>query len=264
MKLSIITCTLNSEKHLQKCIDSIIKQNLNPNDFEHIFVDAYSTDKTMDIIKKYQSENTSYTIKIIQQEPKWAYNGMNTGIEKAKGKYIYLLNSDDYIYEDWLKSMLSYTIDNDIEFCFWNTRYVNSTWKKIWILKPNAILKFLFYLWKYKFGLLLYHYCCPQSTIYTKEIHNKVGYYNESYKFLSDWEFSIKACSDKFKVAYYDSDISCFLVHEWSLTSNKSNREKMYGEAISIGNKYFGYWLWDIRTFIIKKIKFILWFFAKK
>ncbi|MBR4633566.1 glycosyltransferase family 2 protein [bacterium] len=68
MKLSIITCTYNREKCLQQCIDSVIAQNLDLNTYEHIFVDAYSKDKTKTIIKNYMAKYKN--VRLIEREPK--------------------------------------------------------------------------------------------------------------------------------------------------------------------------------------------------
>jgi glycosyltransferase involved in cell wall biosynthesis len=68
MKLSIITCTYNSEKYLQECIDSVVAQNLDIHEYEHIFVDAYSTDKTKKIIVEYKKKYSN--VRLIEREPK--------------------------------------------------------------------------------------------------------------------------------------------------------------------------------------------------
>jgi glycosyltransferase involved in cell wall biosynthesis len=68
MKLSIITCTYNSEKYIQECINSVIAQNLDKDDYEHIFVDAYSTDKTKDIIAQYMKKYSN--VELIERKPK--------------------------------------------------------------------------------------------------------------------------------------------------------------------------------------------------
>gem|GEM_PF-1669444 len=69
MKLSIITCTYNSEKYLAGCIQSLITQNLNVNDFEHIFVDAFSSDSTINIINEYKNNHTTHNINLIRSKP---------------------------------------------------------------------------------------------------------------------------------------------------------------------------------------------------
>lgn len=75
-RLSIITCTWNSEKYLQECIDSVKNQSWNLK-IEHIFVDGFSTDKTLEIIQSYQKEcKDRIDVKILQSSPKGVYNAM--------------------------------------------------------------------------------------------------------------------------------------------------------------------------------------------
>jgi len=51
MKFSIISATLNSEKHIPSCLDSISYQTYK--NIEHIIIDGKSTDKTLEIINKH-------------------------------------------------------------------------------------------------------------------------------------------------------------------------------------------------------------------
>lgn len=76
MKLSIITCTYNSEKYLPEAMASIASQN-NGIDYEHIFVDGMSSDTTCDIIKKYAANNPTVGVILEQRNPKGIYNAMN-------------------------------------------------------------------------------------------------------------------------------------------------------------------------------------------
>ena len=59
MKISLITVTYNSERYLEECILSVIKQNYK--NIEHIIVDGKSTDSTVSIIERY-SPNISHWI----------------------------------------------------------------------------------------------------------------------------------------------------------------------------------------------------------
>lgn len=262
MKISIITCTYDSATTIEKCIESVFSQWFKENEYEHIFVDAYSKDATIDIIKKRY--HNKYNYKIISAEPKWAYNAMNLGIKEAKWTYIYLLNSDDCIYKKWLSSLLSYAIENDHDFCFGNTRYVDEKGNLIRTMKPKKFYPRFLKKKLYKCLLLISHYCCPQATVYKKAIHNRLWAYNESYRLLSDREFSIKVSKSEYRSQYTDIDVCDFLVHESSLTSDKKNLKRMYNEWTVIANKYFGRWMGDIRTWIVKTIRFILWFFHKQ
>lgn len=260
MKLTIITCTYNSESTIEKCIDSVFFQWFDDKEYEHIFIDANSTDKTINIIKKKYNNKTNYTI--VSSKPKWAYNAMNIGISHAKWKYIYLLNSDDAIHNRWLALLLLGAIKKDSDFCFWNARYIDIHNKLIRTLPSNFIP---FFLKKklYKNLLFVFHYCCPQSTVYKKTLHDTLWVYNESYKFLSDREFSIKVASSRYRTNYIDIDVCDFLVHNWSLTSNKDNHKKIYEEVSSIVNKYFIYGLGNLRVWLVKLVRFFLCFFNK-
>ena len=256
MKLTIITCTYNSESTIKKCIDSVVFQWLDSDEYEHIFVDANSTDKTIDIINKEYHNKNNYTI--LSSKPQWAYNAMNIWISHAKWSYIYLLNSDDAIYTQGLSTLFAYTIKNNSDFCFGNTRYVDNHNILLRTIKPKMIFPFFMSPKLYKSALFLMHYCCPQATIYKKTLHQTVWSYNESYKFLSDREFSIKVSWWNYRSHYMDIDVCEFLVHSNSLTSNKDNTYKMNTESIQIINHHFWYGLWILRLYLIKGIKTIL------
>jgi len=87
---SIITCTKNSAKFLNTCLESVKVQTFR--DFEHIIVDGHSTDDSKQILAKY-------SINIISTLPRGIANAMNIGLGRAKGQYIYFLNSDDSFYD---------------------------------------------------------------------------------------------------------------------------------------------------------------------
>jgi glycosyltransferase involved in cell wall biosynthesis len=76
---SIITATLNSEKFLRDNIESVKKQTFQ--DFEHIFIDGFSNDATVEIIKEYQRERGESKVKIFQYPPKGVTDAFNKGIQ---------------------------------------------------------------------------------------------------------------------------------------------------------------------------------------
>ncbi len=95
-KISVITVTYNSERFLEGCIKSVIKQNY-PN-LEYIIIDGGSTDGTLDIIKKYE-KYISYWISEPDQGPP---DASNKGIKVATGDLVNLLNSDDLYVDNTL------------------------------------------------------------------------------------------------------------------------------------------------------------------
>ena len=89
MKVSIITVSLNSEKTIEKTINSVISQD--HKNIEYIIIDGGSKDNTLEIVNKYKSSIT----KIISEKDKGIYDGINKGIQIATGDIISLIHSND-------------------------------------------------------------------------------------------------------------------------------------------------------------------------
>jgi GT2 family glycosyltransferase len=89
MKISVITCTWNSEPWLAEAIDSVRTQD-HPG-VEHIFVDGGSTDRTLEIIASY-----GCATKVLENIQGGISRAMNEGAKVATGDVIAHLHSDDY------------------------------------------------------------------------------------------------------------------------------------------------------------------------
>ncbi len=92
----------NAEKYLSEAIDSIIRQTYK--NYELICIDDGSTDSSLKIMQQYAHADNR--IKVFEQRNKYAGVARNNGMDKASGKYIMFLDSDD-VFE---KNMLSYLV----------------------------------------------------------------------------------------------------------------------------------------------------------
>ncbi len=90
MKISIVTPVYNGEKFIEHCIMSIKKQKFT--DYEHIIVDGGSTDRTIEIIKKYEG---SYPMKYISEPDGGMYDAVCKGFDMSTGDIMAWLNYDD-------------------------------------------------------------------------------------------------------------------------------------------------------------------------
>lgn len=86
IEISIICPTYNEEKYIEKCISTMLQQDISKDDFEMLFVDGRSTDKTREIIKDYQKEHPF--IQLIDNPEKTVPFAMNYGIKAANGEII--------------------------------------------------------------------------------------------------------------------------------------------------------------------------------
>ncbi|UZD23039.1 glycosyltransferase family 2 protein [Algoriphagus halophytocola] len=115
MLVSIITPVHNAYSHIEDTIQSVLNQTFS--DWELILVDDYSTDRGMHILNKY--EQLDSRIHIYEN----SYNlgaalSRNRGIEKAQGRYIAFLDSDDLWEPTKLEEQVKFMQDNNYAFTF--------------------------------------------------------------------------------------------------------------------------------------------------
>lgn len=97
-KVSIIVPVYNSEKYLERCLDSLVMQTLE--DIEIICINDGSTDKSLEILEEYGSN-----IVVINQENQGQSIARNKGIDIAKGEYIGFIDSDDWVDVDYFEKL---------------------------------------------------------------------------------------------------------------------------------------------------------------
>lgn len=113
MKLSIITINYNNAEGLRKTVKSVMKQTYH--DFEYIIVDGASTDGSVEVIREYENQLhiTHSTIHLLWSSEKdnGIYDAMNRGIRKAKGEYTLMLNSGDYLVDEYVLERMVIELD---------------------------------------------------------------------------------------------------------------------------------------------------------
>lgn len=109
--ISVIVPVYNVEKYVGQCIDSIINQTYK--NLEIILVDDGSTDNSGKICDEYAKKDNR--IKVIHKENEGVVIARSLGMEKARGKYLGLVDGDDWIestmYYDMIKIMKKYNVD---------------------------------------------------------------------------------------------------------------------------------------------------------
>ena len=113
--VSIITPVFNAEKFLPKTIDSVLAQTYVH--WEHILVDDCSTDQSKDLIKAFCEKDDRIKYHCLEKNS-GAGVARNTAIEKASGRYIAFLDSDDLWYPTKLERQLTFMEDNGYSFTF--------------------------------------------------------------------------------------------------------------------------------------------------
>ena len=110
--ITIITVVYNGEKHLEQTIQSVIGQNYE--NVEYIIIDGGSTDRTLDIVKKYE-DHIDYWV---SEPDEGIYDAMNKGISIAKGEWINFMNADDWFVDNTLHLVAEATQNENPQYIF--------------------------------------------------------------------------------------------------------------------------------------------------
>lgn len=112
LRLSIIVPFYNVEPYIEECIRSLYNQDIPWEEYEVICVDDCSPDGSRTIVEQLQNEFPTLRL-ICHSENKKLGGARNTGLKAAQGKYIWFVDSDDYIYPNVLQLLLE-TAENNV------------------------------------------------------------------------------------------------------------------------------------------------------
>lgn len=102
-KISVIVSVYNTEKYIEKCLDSLLNQTYS--NIEIVVINDCSTDGSLKILKKYAKKYDNMIL-IENKENKGLSYSRNVGLEKATGKYIGYIDSDDYVDSTYYEQMM--------------------------------------------------------------------------------------------------------------------------------------------------------------
>ena len=122
-KISIIIPVYNAEKHIEKCLDSLMIQTIKEK-IEIIIINDGSTDNSEKVIKGYIEKHGVDKIKYYSKKNEGVAKARNFGIEKATSNYIFFVDSDDYISEQTIEKIKPY-IDENIDLIKFKLQRVN-------------------------------------------------------------------------------------------------------------------------------------------
>ena len=163
MKISIVTVAYNSEKTIRQTIESVLNQTYT--NIEYLIIDGKSTDKTVEIAKSYEKKfyEKGIEYRIISEKDNGIYDAMNKGASLATGKFVAMLNSDD-----WYEPCAVETVVNT-----YNEQPFDMFYGDIRIIKENGdtIVKHS----RYDKIATSRHWNHPTSFI-SKEIYNQMQY----------------------------------------------------------------------------------------
>lgn len=198
-EFSIVTVCFNSEKTIRTTIESILNQKFK--DYEYIIVDGVSKDSTMDIVKSYETKFEGRLI--YKSEPdKGIYDAFNKGIRMSRGKYVWIVNSDDYIEPNALEKLTAITS----QYTFENAPIISAATR---FIKGDHTTVIHFTAEKaekaYKKDLIC---SLHPSTLVPLNAYNNIGLYNENFIIAGDLDWLNKAYGSKIPFIFIDTVVT--------------------------------------------------------
>lgn len=225
--ISIIVPAYNAEKYIRKCLESLVNQT--KEELEFIIVNDGSTDSTEEIIKSFKDKR----IKYFKNKNQGIGKTRNFGIEKAKGKYIMFLDSDDTLDKTACEKLFNKAErDNlDIVICDFYKEYEDGSTEETRTPDfENASLE--------ENPDIINEYLCPWAKIYRRELitSNKIKFV-ENLKY-EDAPFTIECLDRAKKIGKINECLNYYLIHANSETTVRDRRCFDILKIIDIIRKY--------------------------
>ena len=251
MKISIVTPVFNNEKTIEKTIKSILKQK--DKDLEYIIIDGKSTDRTMDVVKKYIDD-----IDVVVSEKDYGISdAYNKGIKLSSGDIIGIVAADDQLIDGTIDQINQLYDGSDI-ISGNVVEYNGKRYKKI---LSNSELKLLRYMTS----------ICHPATFIRKDAYEKYGLYSLDYKCAIDRElflrFYLSGASFQFVNSYFSfmssGGISNSNPCKYAFIEDKIISQK-YGLSMLEANIFYyksvaKYYIGVSVKFILKSLNLLNW-----
>lgn len=224
--ISIITPCFNSEKTIEKCILSIKNQNYS--DIEHIIIDGLSTDKTIEIIKKYSG---TYNMKWQSEKDTGIADAMNKGFRLATGTFVSWIDADNYYDENVCEHIINKINSNpEVDIICGYVDVVDD--KTIKTFKPDFPFNFKKSLTKNTGGIPV-----QPGVFFKKNLFDTVGGFDTTYKIAGDYDFWVKVLKTNPKIIYSDTTFGYYKKEDAGASQSIKGIINGLKEMLSIGKK---------------------------
>ncbi len=178
--ITIIIPSYNHQNYVEDCLKTFLDLDL---DKEIFIIDDGSTDETPKVIKAFLENNKNHNMSFIQKPNSGLVSSLNLGLEKAKGKYFYLIASDDIPKIEGIKKAIEYLEEySNIDFFIGGGEnfFDNGEKTKIYTQKHNEFFNMQF---EKRYKKIFLDYPSPlllQSTIFKTDVIRKIGGWDTS------------------------------------------------------------------------------------
>ncbi|OPX44190.1 putative glycosyltransferase EpsJ [Ruminiclostridium hungatei] len=227
VKVSVIVAMYKAEKHLKRCIESIISQS--ESQMEIILINDGSPDRCGEIAREYAA--LDHRIRVIHKENGGVASARNCGLEKACGRYIVFVDSDDWIDRDYIKILMQKSIELDADIVQCNICYEwphgiskdrPSDFPDNFFVKKPGFKEHIYY--KMLVGIQMNS---VWRTLYKREVLQGLRF-DEKLETCEDLVFSIKAFTNARSFAFVDLPLYHYFQNDEGLTGRGLSLKKRF------------------------------------
>ena len=234
MRFSIVTASYNQGRFIRECIESVLTQGV---DFEHIVVDACSTDETLDVLRRYPH------LKWTSEQDEGQTDAINKGFRRATGDWVMWLNSDDYLRPGALKQVNEFIAKQPaVDVVYGECIFVaedgkEQVWKKQHRFSPSVLV-------------FCGCYIPSTSCFYNRRVFERGVWLDPSFKVCMDFDFYVRLMEAGFRFGFIPAALANFRWHDSNISTVHSARryqERLRVQRAWLENHRLG-WLGGERT----------------
>jgi len=219
LKVSVITTLYNYKNYISDSIKSFLKQDFIES--EMLIIDDASEDNPYEIIKQYESNRIKYIR--LNKNKGYSY-AKNVGIKACNSEILVMLDADDMLTKNGI-SIRYKKIMKDCDFVHGPCLDLKE--------KRSLVRNRMWDLWlKEK----TYKYVHAQGVMLRKDIHRKIGLYDEELRSKSDREFFARVFNHNFKIGTVKKDVALYRRHKKQMHRSKEKlkiNDKLQKEVLN-------------------------------
>ncbi|MGD0283389.1 MAG: glycosyltransferase [Dissulfurispiraceae bacterium] len=231
--LSIIVPCYNHETFIVECLNQIRAQGFD--DYEVIVLDDHSSDRTAAVVTEFIRKTGDQRFRFFQNEANLgSTRNFNKGLNLALGYYTCFVSGDDFWDTDFIATVMSVILEGRLDFAFCRTAIINASGKEIGLIPAgqpvfhNSNEIFI--------AMLNGNIIAGHSIIFRTAALQQSGYFDDSFVYLSDWEFFIRLCRDS-RGAFVNRKLAFYRIHGSNM-GLKQFKDDTFDEIRNIMERY--------------------------
>jgi glycosyltransferase involved in cell wall biosynthesis len=226
--ISVVTPSFNQADFIVEALESVRSQNAD--NYEHLVIDALSTDGTVDLLRKHTETREDKNMFWISERDTGQSDALNKGFQRAKGEIIGWLNSDDRYRPDCFEYVVQAFEENpDVDVFYGDYVIVDAAGKALKIRREIEFSAFV----------LLYHrvlYIPTTATFFRRRVFEEGNWLDETLQYAMDLEFFIRLSERGYRFKHIPQLLADFRMQPNSKTCSYPDRQRLEHRRIVLAS----------------------------